>query len=219
MFQETPALARETETATAARLKGALDPDGFPPGPAWMHAPAVSFAHDWQGRNGDSHRETEVRVLWSLQTLFCKFVARYRKITVFEDANPNGRRDHLWERDVAEVFLQPPELSGTNYREFEVSPNGFWIDLDITEKAKRFLHSGLKRRAEIDKPTNTWQAQLAIPMQSLTAKFDPKKPWRANFYRVEGPREPRFYSAWRPTRTPIPNFHVPEAFGKLVFEP
>jgi len=29
--------------------------------------------------------------------------------------------------------------------------------------------------------------------------------------------EPRFYSAWRPTNTPAPNFHVPEAFGALVF--
>jgi len=29
--------------------------------------------------------------------------------------------------------------------------------------------------------------------------------------------EPRFYSAWSPTMTPTPNFHVPEAFGHLVF--
>jgi len=38
-----------------------------------------------------------------------------------------------------------------------------------------------------------------------------------NFYRVEGAAEPRFYSAWQPTGTPAPNFHVPEAFGELVF--
>jgi alpha-galactosidase len=41
--------------------------------------------------------------------------------------------------------------------------------------------------------------------------------WRVNFFRVEGAAEPRFYSAWRPTNTPKPNFHVPEAFGALVF--
>jgi alpha-galactosidase len=38
-----------------------------------------------------------------------------------------------------------------------------------------------------------------------------------NFYRVEGPQEPRAYLAWRPTKTPQPNFHVPSAFGKLRF--
>jgi alpha-galactosidase len=38
-----------------------------------------------------------------------------------------------------------------------------------------------------------------------------------NFFRVEGPSEPRFYASWRPTKTPVPQFHVPEVFGKLVF--
>jgi hypothetical protein len=54
-------------------------------------------------------------------------------------------------------------------------------------------------------------------MTALTANFDPAAVWRANFYRVEGPQEPRFYSAWQPTHTPQPNFHVPSAFGKLRF--
>jgi alpha-galactosidase len=62
-----------------------------------------------------------------------------------------------------------------------------------------------------------WIAQLALPMKSLVERFDPVATWRVNFYRVEGPSEPRFYSAWQPTGTPVPNFHVPEAFGILIF--
>jgi len=58
---------------------------------------------------------------------------------------------------------------------------------------------------------------LAIPMKALTAHFDPAAVWRANFYRIEGSKEPRFYMAWQPTRTSTPNFHVPSAFGKLRF--
>jgi alpha-galactosidase len=54
-------------------------------------------------------------------------------------------------------------------------------------------------------------------MKRLVARFDAAATWRVNFYRVEGADEPRFYSAWRPTMTPVPNFHVPEAFGELVF--
>jgi alpha-galactosidase len=60
-------------------------------------------------------------------------------------------------------------------------------------------------------------AELALPMKCLTEKFSPDAAWRANFFRVEGASEPRFYSAWRPTGTPVPNFHVPAAFGKLAF--
>lgn len=211
--------ARDTDTATAVRLKAPLDAEGLPSEAAWASAPPICFAHDWQGQNADLQRETAARVLWSPQALFVRFLAKYRNITVFDDAEPDGRRDQLWDRDVAEVFLQPPELAGKHYKEFEVSPNGWWIDLDITPQGKRFLESGLKRRAKISAPANTWEVQLAIPMASLTANFDPGKPWRVNFYRIEGPREPRFYSAWRPTRTAVPNFHVPEAFGQLVFVP
>jgi hypothetical protein len=179
----------------------------------------VRFDHDWQGRNRDAHRETEVRALWTLETLYLRFVARCRTITVFEDAEPSGRKDQLWDRDVAEVFLQPPELSGQHYLEFEVSPNGFWIDLEIMPGEKWDLKSGLKRRAEVSGDKAIWRAQLTLPMKSLTSRFDPAKTWRVNFYRVEGAQEPRFYSAWRPTGTPVPNFHVPESFGRLVFAP
>ena len=220
MLGEQMSLARETATtATAARLGSPVEADGLLPAAAWTSAPPVCFAHDWRGANADPQRETGVRVLWSPQALFFRFVARYRSITVFQDAEQSGRRDELWERDVVEVFLQPPDFTGKRYKEFEVSPNGFWIDLDITPQGKRFLESGLQRRAKITESAHTWEAQLAIPVKSLTDSFDPKKAWRLNFFRVEGATEPRFYSAWRPTGTAVPNFHVPEAFGQLVFEP
>jgi alpha-galactosidase len=147
-----------------------------------------------------------------------RFLARYRSITIFPDAEPSGRRDILWDRDVVEVFLQPAGSEARRYKEFEVSPNGFWIDLDIAPGEKHDLQSGLRRRVNLDEKRKTWKAELALPMKSLAEHFDPAVAWRVNFYRVEGPREPRFYSAWRPTRTPVPNFHVPESFGKLLFE-
>ena len=206
------------ETVTAVRLTGGTDAEGFPAAATWKKAPPIRFDRDWQGKNPDPERATEVRVIWAPETLYLTFTARFRTITVFDDAEPNGRRDHLWDRDVAETFLQPPELSGRHYREIEVSPNNYWIDLDIVPGAKRDLLSGLARRTAINRSKMTWQAELAVPMESLTTRFDPDKAWRANFYRVEGAAEPRFYSAWCATKTAVPNFHVPEVFGTLVFE-
>jgi alpha-galactosidase len=206
-----------TDTATAARFTGATDSQGFPSAPAWELAPALCFDADWQGKNPDTLRETEVRLLWTPETLYMRFRVRYRAITVFLDSDADGRRDHLWDRDVAEVFLQPDSSELRRYKEFEISPNGFWIDLDITAREKRDLHSGLKRRVQMDENKRLWTAELSIPMRSLVARFDPAAVWRVNFYRVEGVVEPRFYSAWRPTGTPEPNFHVPEAFGRLIF--
>lgn len=209
---------REMVTVTATRFTGRTDTEGFPTDGAWGSASAIRFHKDWQGKNDDPKRETEVRLLWTQETLYLRFLARFRNITVFDDAEPNGRRDELWDRDVAEVFLQPAGSDPRCYKEFEVSPNGFWIDLDISPGKKRDLESGLKRRASINEESQTWNAELALPMRSLTARFESAEAWRVNFYRVEGPSEPRFYSAWRPTGTPVPNFHVPESFGELVFK-
>src|ERR1700720_3896882 len=208
--------AMSSDTVTAARLVGATDAEGFPVEAAWETAPPLRFSTDWQGLHADAERETAVRVLWTPENLYLGFWARYRSITVFPDADARGWRDHLWERDVCEVFLQSdPARAG--YKEFEVAPNGFWIDLDIAPGEKRDLRSGLRRRVETDDAGKNWRAVLDLPMKSLTARFDKGATWRVNFFRVEGSVEPRFYSAWQPTRTPQPNFHVPEAFGKLGF--
>jgi len=210
-------ITSDEQTAIAVRMLEPSDSEGFPSGAAWGKAETLHFCADWQGKNPDPERETEVRVLWTPEMLFLKFRARYRVITMFADAEPNGRRDQLWERDVAEVFLQTDPSEPQCYKEFEVSPNGYWIDLDIAPGEKRDLQSGIQRRVNTDQKAQVWTAEIALPMKSLVARFDPVAGWRVNFYRVEGPCEPRFYSAWRPTGTPQPNFHVPEAFGKLVF--
>jgi len=206
-----------SEIAVAIRIRNLPAKDGFPSAAEWNAAPTVRFSADWQGLNSDPQRETQVRLLWSPQALFLRFEARFRSITVFADSDPNGRRDQLWDRDVAEVFLQPDSSDPLKYKEFEVSPNGFWIDLELSHGERRDMHSAMQCRAKIDKASGTWTAELALPMKSLTSHFDPTVPWRVNFFRVEAPSEPRFYSAWRPTGTPKPDFHVPAAFGRLIF--
>src|SRR5260370_16103726 len=202
---------------------------------------------DWRGRDSDPALETEVRVLWSPSTLYLRFACRYRELFVFGDSDPNGRRDHLWDRDVAEAFLQPgwadPEADGVVpaidhvgpdalvrggagegvrpymfYKEFEIAPNGMWIDLDISPSGLADLKSGLTRSVQVDELRRNCVAEMAIPMKAITTKFDPGAVWRANFYRVEGRLEPRQYMPLRPTHTPQPNFHVPQAFRTLRFE-
>jgi alpha-galactosidase len=191
--------------------------DAGHPAVEWQTATPVIFFSDWQGKNPDPQRETKVRVLWSSQSLYLRFECRYRELYVFEDSEPNGRRDHLWERDVAEVFLQPDPSRQRFYKEFEVSPNGMWIDLDIFPGGLADLKSGMLSSVVLDEGTQTWNAELAIPLAALTANFDPSAVWRVNFYRIEGTQGSRAYLAWQPTHTPQPNFHVPEAFGGLRF--
>ena len=95
-------------TAVAVEISRGLGAQGFPHAHDWNLAPAARFSCDWRGENDDPGRETEVRLLWSNEFLYLRFRCRYRTLTVFADSDANGRRDHLWDGDVAEVFLQDP---------------------------------------------------------------------------------------------------------------
>lgn len=212
-------VAKPSDTVNVSYLSQASAPDGYPPSAAWDSAEPIAFHSDWQGKNPDPERETQVRLLWTPETLFLHYRSRFRTLTVFPDADPSGRRDHLWDRDVVEVFLQPDPTYPGHYFEFEVSPNGHWIDLDIEHGERSDPHTGMKCRTHVDKKAKIWTAELAIPLRGLALHFDSSSVWRVNFFRVEGASEPRFYSSWRPTNTPEPNFHVPTAFGKLRFLP
>ncbi len=217
MAQADNSRSPATTTISALRVAREIPLDARQPAPDWSLSTPITFCADWQGRNPDSARQTEVRVLWTPATIYLRFQCRYRNLFVFDDSDPSGRRDHLWDRDVAEAFLQPDPSRTRFYREFEVSPNGMWIDLDIFPGGLNDLKSGLQRSVWLDPTSHTWSAELAIPIAALTVNFDSAAVWRVNFYRVEGKKEPRFYSAWQPTNTPQPNFHVPEVFGKLCF--
>jgi len=214
---KTSAVARSTGVAVAARIEHELGLNAESSAAEWRAVSPISFCTDWQGTHPDPGRETSVRILWTWQTLYLRFDCCYRELFLFPDSDANGRRDQLWDCDVAEAFLQPDPSRERHYKEFEVSPNGMWIDLEIFPGGKSDLGSGLRRSVFLDEKARLWAAELAIPMKSLTPQFDPQDIWRANFYRVEGTAEPRAYLAWQPTGTPEPNFHVPAAFGRLCF--
>lgn len=90
------------------------------------------------------------------------------------------------------------------------------------------------RTRPADEVCQDWWAELAIPfaavagvagvaavapgpaVAAVTDGGEPPRVWRANFYRIERPRdgEPEF-SCWSPTRTSPPDFHKPARFGRL----
>ena len=133
--------------------------DAHHPAVDWQRAVPVSFCSDWQGRQSDPARQTTVRILWDQETIYLHFDCSYRELFVFPDSDPSGRRDKLWDRDVAEVFLQPDPPAGHYYKEFEVSPNGMWIDLDISPQGLADLKSGM---------TNTGEYRTTFNLSTVT---------------------------------------------------
>lgn len=213
-----PICAAKGKVIHASRLRTKLAPGEFPQGKEWQRAAPIVFCSHWHGKGADPHRSTEVRILWSDTALYLRFRCKYRELFTYGAANSSGRKEHLWERDVAEAFLQPDRFGEHFYKEFEVSPDGLWLDLDVFASGDTDLHSGMRALADVNPALRVWTAGVVIPMKSITTRFDPNSTWRANFFRVERREPNRAYLAWRPTHTPTPDFHKPEAFGLLRFD-
>ena len=69
-----------------------------------------------------------------------------------------------------------------------------------------------------DAAAHTATIEAAISAPEITRLLAPGATLPVGLFRMEG-EKPRKYLAWRPARTPRPNFHVPEGFGALVLDP
>lgn len=138
------------------------------------------------------------------------------------------RDDPLWQEEVVEVFLAPGSAVPRRYVELEVSPAGILFDALVANPTG--LRRDLMADVTWDCPelrwaaglgTGGWWASLEVPWESVLAALGwtsalPEL-WRANFYRVDRPRDgsPPEYSAASPTLVTPADFHRPECFGRL----
>src|SRR5262249_29131676 len=128
----------------------------------------------------------------------------------------------LWDWDVAEAFIGTNFEDIKKYKEFQVSPQGEWIDLAIDRAAQPPAHdaswsSGYEVKARIDRARRVWYGEMRIPMEALGI-CSPKAGTEAriNLYRCQGPTATRKYINWRVVHNET--FHTPEAFGTLRLE-
>jgi hypothetical protein len=185
----------------------------------WREVQPIIAANDRYGQPVPGHR-TEIRTLWSDRFLYVLYTCPYEKLHLTQNPNRMDETDRLWEYDVAELFIGSDDDINL-YKEFEISPQGEWVDLDIDhehpEKQRgRYWDSGFELKSRLDRSARTWHGEMKIPLQSITAKaVTPGMEMRANFYRCQGPPPERIYLAWRPVNNP--SFHTPEAFGWIRF--
>ncbi|MDX1980867.1 MAG: molybdate ABC transporter substrate-binding protein [Bryobacteraceae bacterium] len=184
----------------------------------WRRAPLVVTT---SGRYGEPMPEarTEVRSLWTRDNLYFLFAGRFVSLFLKPDPSTTKETWGLWDYDVAEVFIGHDLKNISLYKEFEVSPQNEWVDLDVDRARKGkevdwLWNSNFRFRSRIDRKAGIWYCEMQIPWKSI----DTRKPaagneLRLNLYRIEGGPEKRKYIAWQPVNAP--SFHTPEAFGRL----
>lgn len=189
--------------------------------PAWKSASLAKITTYWSGETAPNSRQFEARLLWSDTALYVRFDASQSEpLIVSEKPDLTKKIVGLWERDVCEIFIAPDASLRNKYFEFEIAPNGEWIDLAIEiasleRKTDWEYRSEMTSAVKVDKDKVVMA--IKVPFASLGRKPKIGDVWLGNLFRCVGRDPNRGYLAWRPTKTDKPNFHVPEKFGEFRF--
>ena len=204
-------------TATLAARDVPLTTD--PTSDFWSQSKPVFITGDTFGNPVPSHR-TEIRSRWTHDSLYLLFISPYEELNLKPSPDTSSETNQLWNWDVAEAFIGADFENIHRYKEFELSPQGEWVDLDI-DLDKKGDHdawkwnSGFKVSARIDSSHKIWYGAMRIPFSSLSFQTPtPGQKFRINLFRCQGPMATRHYLSWQPSMSKT--FHVPERFGTLV---
>ena len=205
------------------RASAIWDTAGDPAAWDWGSVPALPPFVLADG-SGPALQQTTARACWDVEALYIRFDCLDRDIW----GAYTRRDDPIYDEEAVEVFIAPGSAAPVRYYEFEISPNGVLLDALIDNPTSRRTDlranfawdcPGLRWWAGRDDLAGRWWAALAIPWAAIGPPGMPAAIWRANFYRIERPRDaaPEF-SCWSPTYTEPADFHRPAYFGTLYLE-
>jgi hypothetical protein len=220
--------AQQTYTVSALHKKMSID--GRWDKPEWNQVPALTI----ENRMGDEPRFrplTEAKVRYDDAHVYVIFRVRdrYVKSTV---TNFNG---NVSGDSCVEFFFAPNSNEPLQYFNLEVNAGGTPLLFFIAKPWEKFVKLPDSAIGQIEIAHSlpavvdpeitddvTWTIEYRIPLAMLKAFTSVTMPakgvtWRANFYKTGSETSnPHFYT-WSPVSNPVPNFHLPEYFGKITF--
>jgi hypothetical protein len=211
-FSSDPPIIVSRQAKQDAPLQ--LDPNS----PFWTASRPVFMDKDSFGKAVSPYR-TEVRTRWTNNNLYFLFICPYEQLHLKPDPNTVQETNELWNWDVAEVFIGSDFADIKRYKEFEVSPQGEWVDLDINlhnphhEDGWKW-NSGFEALAKIDRQKHVWYAGMRIPFLAIDSRSPTVgNKLRINLFRSQGPPDHHQEITWQPPLSKT--FHVPERFGLI----
>jgi hypothetical protein len=174
-----------------------------PAAPHWTDVRAAILDRDYLGVP-ILGRPTEVRSRWTRTHLYLLYACPYDNLYLKPSPDVSAETPKLWNWDVAEAFIGWDTTNIARYREFQVSPQGEWVDLDINRadaSAQKGMawNSGFEVMARVDEAARVWYGEMKIPFAAIDPRApEPGRTLRAGLYRIAGP-DPRTFYAWQPT--------------------
>jgi hypothetical protein len=185
----------------------------------WRGAASVYAESDDWGHLVPGYR-TKVSSRWTNDNLYLLFECPYEDLYLKPSPDAVKETYGLWNWDVAELFIGSDFQNIRRYKEFELSPQGEWIDLDINLDLPDHgvgwaWNSGFQIAARIDPKTQIWYGAMRIPFAALDSQPPvPGRRFRVNLFRSQGPPDRRKSITWQAPMSET--FHTPEKFGLLT---
>ena len=218
LFCAMVALAAEKPTVEAVHAPADVPLTTDASSAFWRGAGIASLERDTQGKDVPNFH-AEVRVRWTKDNLYFLFICPYDELYLKPSPSTIQETNELWNWDVAEVFISSNFSDIQRYQEFEVSPQGEWVDLDIDlhkphHEVGWVWNSGFERTARIDHAVRRWYAAMKIPLSAIDQRpAAAGNTFRMNLFLSEGPPSKHHEVTWQ---SPMSNtFHTPERFGLL----
>ena len=189
-----------------------------PASPFWHDARVVAVEKDRFGNIVPNFRAM-VRTRWTEKNIYFLFVSHYDKLHLKPSPTTQKETNELWNWDVAEAFIGSDFNDIQRYKEFEVSPQGEWVDLDIDLHKPHhedgwMWNSGFESAARIDESSHMWYAAMRIPFSAIDHQVPVAgHTLRINFFFSQGTPAHHHELAWQPPMKET--FHVPERFGLI----
>ena len=169
---------------------------------------------------------TRIGVEWNNKGILIYFRGRFEQLRMIngtEELGKNTKTHKLWElSDVFEVFIGVDAKQTKLYKEFQVSPDARWIDIDVNKQlgiSNHQWYSGFQCKSFIDNDMKVWTSIFELPWSCFGVTQKNDDVWNANFYRASGAFHGEQLLAWSPTGYGEKCFHRPEHFGKIEFIP
>ncbi len=194
----------------------------------WSTIPALTIHHYlWLDNGYKPH--VEVRLCYSAQNLYVHFDVFEAKIRV----RFTQFQDPVYKDSCVEVFIDPFPEKQLGYINIETNAAGAALMAIGPDRNRRTqIPQGDLGRYEIVSSikgpisgyhgTEFWTLAYKLPLtlfeKHYGSKIVPSCVARANFYKCGDETESPHFGAWSPVRTPQPDFHRPEFFGRLIFQ-
>lgn len=216
-------------------VKAVNDPisiDGNWDKPEWKEVEAASIALHMGPKPEKFIPKTQVKLRYDKNNIYGIFKVedKYVKCLV-QEINGNVSSDSC-----VEFFFAPDTNTPLEYFNLEINCSGVPLFHYVTKPRKEFTVLKPKEIAQIEiahsmpgkvdpeitKPV-TWFIEFKVPLSLLKAHRTITDPapgvtWKANFYKIAGRTSNPHYFTWNEVINHRPDFHLPQYFGKLIFE-